>query len=140
MSRFDHSLRVYVPLSCVDALRYLKKIVMEDLAHRGEVEKVHIRRGSGGTDPDGNPLDTVGGRGVEKYTAKTGIVAKEAWLWRLKSNPPLDPKTSDPLAPPKLEEDEREEETMLNPGGWTKSDLRFINVPHVNVAKYENPA
>lgn len=124
----------------VRIFRYLKKIVMEDLAHRGEVVKIHIRRGSGGKDEAGNPLDTVGGRGFEKYKAKTGIVAKEAFLWRLKATPALDPKTSDPLVTPKLEEDEREEETMLNPGGWKKGDLKFVNVPRIDLAKYDKPA
>lgn len=130
--------------SSIFSLRYLKKIVLEDLVARGEIEKIHIKRAAGGKDKDGVELDLIGGRGVQTTKAKTGIVAKEVWLWRLKRIPQkIDPHTLEKTYvtfEPKLEKDVGEEVFLLSPEGWTKKNLRFVNVPRVRANIYSRPS
>lgn len=119
----------------------MKKIVLEDLAHRGEIEKIHIKRGTGGEDEQGNKLDFVSRKGLPRSPAKTGIVSKQAWVWQLKEIPPLDPMTSAAPEKPNIEEEEEDDDLFLaSPEGWTKKNLRFVNVKHVDLKRYEAPA
>lgn len=111
---------------------------------RNEVVKVHVRRGAGGEDEQGNKLDLVKAKGMQEVSAPIGVQTKEAWLWRLaqgknalpdileKEDGPI-PRVG-PMVPDDvdLEEGDVDVDPFGGEEGWTKERLRFINVPVVD--------
>ncbi|KAI0082529.1 hypothetical protein K474DRAFT_1767809 [Panus rudis PR-1116 ss-1] len=69
----------------IRSVRYLKRLVLEDLVARGEVVKAHVRRGGAGDDGKGQKWDLIAAKGFAKAKAVTGIERKEAWMWLLTS-------------------------------------------------------
>ncbi len=68
---------------------------MEDMAERGEVEKVLIRLGAGGQDEQGRKLDHVTSKGTGKRTVLSSMSAadlpkgkgKGLWRWKMIKDP-----------------------------------------------------
>ncbi|KAK7696177.1 hypothetical protein QCA50_000828 [Cerrena zonata] len=130
----------------IRSMRYLKRFVLEDLAGRQEVVKVFVRRGAGGVDEHGNKLDLAKAKGMAEVSVMAGIQAKEAWLWRLiagknalpelleKEDGPI-PRVG-PMVPDgvTLEEDDPDIEfdPFADDKGWTKENLKFVNVPVID--------
>ncbi|OBZ70462.1 hypothetical protein A0H81_09708 [Grifola frondosa] len=68
----------------LQSLRYLKKVVMEDLVARDEVIKVRVWRGSGGVDEEGNKMDLIVHKGSDNQPVKSlSLPQKESWMWQL---------------------------------------------------------
>ncbi|CAL1700178.1 unnamed protein product [Somion occarium] len=130
----------------IPSMRYLKKFVLEDLAARGEIAKVHVRRIKVGE--FGEPVYYARAKGTVPVKADAIVTAgKEAWVWRLNTKgnalpPSLEDESGEPpvmgaMKPEgvDLENDEVDEDEIDIFGddkGWTTKSIRFKNVPNLD--------
>jgi hypothetical protein len=62
-------------------IRFLKKVVLEDMAERCEVEKIRIIRGS--LLENGDRMDVIRSKFLGEAIVMNTVTAKQEWRWRL---------------------------------------------------------
>jgi hypothetical protein len=66
---------------CFDVYRYLKKVVLQDMMIRGEVQKVQILQGK--LNKEGQRMDAISSKGYDRTSEPNIAKQKNEWRWRL---------------------------------------------------------